>query len=314
MGGHGRVDASREPHDGARRQPLLAEVVADPEYQSGLELRGVGEVLEARGGGGLVRVEVDDAKVFLEVGELGEHPAAGVAREGGTVEYQLVVAADLVDEDERHAVAPGQVGDHVAAIGALVHVPRGRREVQHQLCARARELARRVDIVAEQLDPPVLAHRESDAALAERDRLAPLGAAEEALLVEHVVAGKERLRPHGRTAAPGQEHRGVEQTSRAGLLGGDHRAEHDGKLTGDACESVEFAKLVANEAVALEQIHGRVAGEDHLGQGHQVGAGRRRALGRLLHQPSVSPQVSDAGVHLCNRDAHRPEPRGSRRS
>ena len=78
-------------------------------------------------------------------------------------------------------------------------------------------------------------------------------------------------------------------------------------------ERVELAQLIAHEAVALEQVHRRIAGEHHLRQ--------RRPGRRARSPPSRRPprrggrlprEVADGRIHLGERDAHRAQHRGAR--
>jgi hypothetical protein len=69
------------------------------------------------------------------------HAAASVGDERAAVEDQLVVAADLVHEHDRNAVAGGEPRDHAAPLARLARVPGRARRVEHQVGARARELA-----------------------------------------------------------------------------------------------------------------------------------------------------------------------------
>ena len=69
------------------------------------------------------RGHFDDAEGGFEEGEGPVDTSRCAGREGATVEEQLVVASDLVDEDHRHGVALGQIGDHRPALSALSHVP-----------------------------------------------------------------------------------------------------------------------------------------------------------------------------------------------
>ena len=91
---HRRVDAAREADHRARRQVLLAEVVADAEHERRLELRhgrGIRHDLGAR-------VQLEHLERRREVRQRRAHAALRVHREGRAVEDQLVVAAHLVAE------------------------------------------------------------------------------------------------------------------------------------------------------------------------------------------------------------------------
>ena len=71
------------------------------------------------------RICVEEDYVFGEGGGLRDDFAFGVEDEGGAVEDEGVVAADLVDHDDEGIVAAGEGGEHVLAHLALA-APVGR--------------------------------------------------------------------------------------------------------------------------------------------------------------------------------------------
>ena len=161
--------------------------------------------------------------------------------------------------------------------------------------------------------PDVLADGQAErrAARAQRHGLAPRGGLEPALLVEDVVGRKQRLGAD-RAAPPSREqHRGVHQPLRPVALRREHGAERDRDPRGGRRELFQLAQLIAHEALALEQIHRRIAGEDHLRQDHQVRLLTRRLGGGLLDQLPVAAEVADGGIHLGQRDAHPAQHRGA---
>ena len=145
-GRHGRVDAPGEAQHRARRQILLAEVVADAEHQPALQLGDRFGIDHRLGRKPRVRsLEIHHREARLEVRECGEHPPAGVHREGRAVEDQLVVPAHLIHEGAGYAVARREVGDHAPPLRGLTHVPGRRGEVHHDASAGQGQLAHRVD-------------------------------------------------------------------------------------------------------------------------------------------------------------------------
>ena len=213
-------------------------------------------------------------------------------------------------------MARREFAEHAPPLLRLAHVPRRCGEVHEAARARLDQLAHGVRGIPDLVYPDVLAHGEPErlAALAQAHRLAARGGLEPALLVEDVVGGKQRLRAHRAALAAGEQHGGVHQALRALALRGQHGAERDRDALRGGCERVELAQLVAHEALALEQIHRRIAGEDHLRQDHEVRALARRLGGGLLDESPVAAEVADGGVHLGQRDAHPTQHRGVARS
>ncbi len=69
-------------------------------------------------------------------------------------------------------------------------------------------------------------------------------------------------------------------------------------------QDVELGELIAHETVALEQIHRRVAGEDHLREDGDLGAGGLGSGRCLFYELPISGQVSDRRVQLDDGKAH----------
>jgi hypothetical protein len=247
-----------------------------------------------------------DAEGGIEEGERCVDAPPGVGGEGSAVEDQLVVAAHLVDEDGRQLVPRRQLGDHAAPLERLAHVPGRARGIEQHRHTRARELGHRIDVVAHRLSPDVLAHAETQrrACVAQGDGLAPLRRREVALLVEDVVGREQRLGPYGNALASRQHHGGVGEAGRPGALHRNHRAQSDRHVSRRRAQRLEFAQLRLHETVALQEIHRRIAGEDHFRQHHDVRACAGRLRRRFFHEAPVAGQVSDRGIYLCQRDSH----------
>ena len=307
-GRHRRVDPAREPHHRTRRQVLLAEVVADPEHQPALELGdrvGIDHSVQRE-----TRIrarQIHHLEARLEVRQRGQHAPARVHREGRAVEDQLVVAAHLVHEHAGHAVARREVGDHAPSLRGLAHVPRRGGEIQHGAGAGPGQLARRVDGIPELVYPDVLAdgqaERRAAAAAASRSRAARRAGTSASRRRRRRSAAGSCARDRAARAAR-EQHRGVHQPLRPRALRREHRAERDRDARRGGRERLQLAQLIAHEAFALEQVHRRIAGEDHLRQDHQIRLLAGRLGGGLLDEQPVAAEVADGGIHLGQRDAH----------
>ena len=240
------VDAAREPDHRARRQVLLAEVVADAEHERRLELRdrrGIGRDRRTR-------VEIEHLERRREVRERGAHAARRVDGEGRAVEDQLVVAADLVAEQDRDAVEPRERRHHLASLRRLADVERRGRAVRDEPRARRHELAGGIDRVVEHLGPGVLAHRHAEPreAAARRHRAPLRGRHEVALLVEDVVGREERLGLGCHAHAAAQQHRGVRERCGPRSRRAAPRRPRSRCAADAAARRVELAELVARRS------------------------------------------------------------------
>ena len=59
-----------------------------------------------------------------------------------------------------------------------------------------------------------------------------------------------------------------------------------------------------DKAVSQQQILGRIAADDQLGDHQQIGACLQGPLGRLLHQQGIPADISDGGIKLCQCNFH----------
>ena len=84
------------------------------------------------------RRHIDDRQIFLKILQLRDHVAGRIERDAVAVEDQLVIAADLVDVDQRLAEAPHLCGEQFEAELVLADHERRRAEVEQNLAPRRR--------------------------------------------------------------------------------------------------------------------------------------------------------------------------------
>src|SRR5256885_11589449 len=106
--------------------------------------------------------------MLLERGRAENRLAARIDHDRRAVEEELVVAADLVDVDERRAVAAGDAREELLARLPPASGGRRRRNVEEDLGALARQLVDRVLAVEPRaanlvVEPEVLADRDAGA-------------------------------------------------------------------------------------------------------------------------------------------------------
>ena len=117
--------------------------------------------------------------------------------------------------------------------------------------------------------------------------------------------------------AAAQQHRGVLEPLAGRALGRQHRADHDRDPPRGRRQRVELAQLVAHEAVALEEVERRVAGQRELGEDHER---RRPRPPPCAAASSIRRAVSRRGRRRWDRsgrarrasDARRRRTRGAR--
>jgi len=241
-------------------------------------------------------VEVADQQRLLEGRRVRDDLALRSVDEAVAVEDELVLPAAGVDPcHERpgiHRAGP----DHRLARLPLACVVGRAVDVHEQLRA-----VQRLDRERPARIPGVLADADPDPhALVDEDRAAR-AAAEVALLVEDPVVGQVVLVVDALDLAVGSEGGGVVDV----VLHVDEADDQGDPLRGRG-DLLQLAEVVADEARLEEQVLGRVAGQEQLREGDQVGAGFTGTLGPLDDLATVSFEVANGRVELGEGDPEHP--------
>ena len=90
------------------------------------------------------------------------------------------------------------------------------------------------------------------------------------------------------------------------VLGPLREADDRGDPARRARDLVERRHVLVDELGTQEEVLGRVAGQDQLGEGDQLGAHLARPIDEFDDAARVAREVSDGGIHLGEGDAHDP--------
>ena len=272
-GGHQRgIDPPRKPQQHLL-EAALAQVVAQRlDHHPVVLFPLVGEVAPgglvdgpARLGQGQVRM----GDGLVEQRHLQRQRPAPVEPEGAAVEHLVILPAHGVEVKHRQVVLdhPGNHDRHPPVELATVV---GRAVGHHEKLRPAFGQG-----LAHVRIPGVLADREADVQRPDPHRPGNRPGTEHALFVENPVVGQEMLADPGDHPAAGEDVIGVEQPLAVQKRGTDRQ----GRPVGAALRQlVHGAHGMAGEGRLHHQILGLIAGDEHLGQGHQPGP-RRPALG-----------------------------------
>ncbi len=220
--GQRRIDAAGEAEHHAL-EAVLAHIVAHPEHQRAVHaglLAG-----QRRAGAGLrlhplgVDLQLGEEQAFLEGRGALQHMAVGGHHAGAAVEHQLVLTADLVDVDDRHAALGGARRQGRLALGLLAEVERRGVEVEHQPRTGRARRGHRLGV------PDVLADAQRHRHPGDIHHAGRVAGVEVALLVEHLVVGQLALevahpqravldQPAGVIASPSSSTHGKPSTRR----------------------------------------------------------------------------------------------------
>jgi len=107
---------------------------------------------------------------------------------------------------------------------------------------------------------------------------------------------------HRRDAPAGKDVPGVVEPAVGGLWRADAEARAVGAVGGEAGK---FRRDVGLEGRAQHQVLGLVAGQEHLGQRHEVGAGVAPRPPRREGLVGIVAQRAHGGVELCQCQAER---------
>ena len=256
-------------------------------------------------------------------GSLAEQRAARVQHEAGAIEHQLIVAAHLVDVDERTTGPRGGSLPQLPAQGELAAAIGGGGEVEQQIHPQLRQLTDRIDTRHAQLlqvllDPQVLADAQPQPPGAAALPLAPLqprrplAGQEIAALIEDVVAGQQPLAGHHlpaattaiATTAAHQRH-GIPKTwgATAGhRIGHTHQRRQAGRQT--IGQGLQLNSLARHQGRAQQQIAGWVAPQRQLRRQQQLGPVLGRQPAGREDPRGIALQIADQGIELGEGEAH----------
>ena len=216
------VDAARKPEDDAGK-PILLHVVAQAQHArlvgGGIALLDLGARRPWRRSIRSAPAPLGERDRLLPGGKLRGETAVGIEHEGGAVEDELVLAADLVEIEKWQAglgdARLGLVQAHVG-LGPVEGRAVGRDEDFRAVLGKALGHVGAPDVLADR-------HAEPDAAKGDRLRHRPLR--KDALLIEDAVVGQIDLEAHrGDLARVKQRHRVIDLAA----LGPDRAREHGG--------------------------------------------------------------------------------------
>ena len=218
--------------------------------------------------------------------------------EGGTIEDQLILAAQHIGIEDRQPAFDHLANDHLLAhIDLAAIIGRAVRDEPDLRPALGQRLA------DPELAPDVLADRDAEADAAEvATGPGVVGAGlEHALLVELAIVRQVDLETLGDDLSGiGDDDRIVH--ARFAL---QRRADDDGRSAiGGVGGNVLRRRLAGcQNAGRTDQILGRIAGDEQFGEQHQVGAVACSISPRLACLGEVAGNVADDRVKLRNRDA-----------
>ena len=287
-----QIDAAGNPEQHARKT-VLADIVAHAEHAGGvIALVAVDDRRHRSRAAPAGRCPVPDqgGDVFLERRQLRRDRKIGVQRERGAVEHQFVLAADLVEIDQRRP-AFGDAG-HRDRQPQIVLVARIGRAVRHHqdFGAGFGEALDDVLVVLGLFQPDVLADRHADADAADRHRARSGSAREQALFVEHAVIRQVRLVADCGDAAAVQEGAGVVEFSVIDPGAADqHRRPAIGGL---ARKLLDGAAACGLEGWLQHQVFRRIAGNENSGStSKSAPSACARAVRAFAALPATSPTI-----------------------
>ena len=297
-----RVDAAGDAEQHARKA-VLAHIVAQAQHAGGvIALLAVDDLGHRPLAAPAVRRArpLQRGQALLERRKLRRQRTVAVQRERSAVEHQFILAAELVEVDQRQAA----LGDarHRDVDAHVVLVARVRRAVRHDEDFRA-GLAQALDHVlvgGGLVDPDVLADRHADAHALERHGAGRLSGHEHPLLVEHAVVRQVDLVADRSDPPAIEQGAGVVELAVLDPWGADqHRGSAVGRLARQRFDGRAAGRL---ERGFQHQVFRRIAADEQLGKDDQVGAVGGRAGARLARLRSVAFDVAHGRVELGERD------------
>ena len=296
------VDAAGYTHQHAGKS-VLSDIVAQAQHAG----RVVGLVaLQDRcnrsgaAPAGLTLGPAQRRDALLKRRQLRRDRKVAVQHEGRAVEHQFVLAADLIEIDQRkRAFGDARHRDRKPDIALVARV---RRAVRHNqdLGAGLSETLDDVFVVLGLLKPDILADGNADADAADRERAGGGPAREQTLFVEHAVVRQVSLEADRRHAAGIEQRTGIVEL----VIFDPGAADQHGR---PAVGGLPRQRLDRCAACRLEcrfehQVLRRVTGNEQFRQHHEIGAIGLRLRTRGTCLGGVTLDVTHRRVQLGQRD------------
>ena len=260
----------------------------------------------ATAGGG-----IHNHQIFAERCGRSDDVAILVHGEAGAIEHHLIVTADLIDHDRRHAMAAHDGAEHFAAQFALAKVEGRGVDADEQAAALLHEFVdgvARVEAVGpeEFVVPGILTDGEGQVFGAERPCGLGMTGDEVAAIVKDVVSGEQEFGLAQQNAAALEDGGGVGGAFAGGFLGAADVAGDDGEgeIPGFVGKLLEGAFGLLGEAAFFDEVARGVAGEGELGEDGEFGAAFGCGAREADHEGEIAREIANRSVDLPEGDAH----------
>ena len=205
--------------------------------------------------------------------------------------------SNLVDVGRVHSVAAGQIAHQIEPGAVLAHLERRGIDVEGQYGTR-----RALHLHGADRLPDVLADAQSQPHPVQIQDGTLRSGREVAPLVENAVVRQADLVVYVDDPAISQHSGGVVDRSSRRLAAVRKPDDHDDAAC-LGCQPRHAGPVVGHEFRPEHQVFGRIPGDRHLREGHDLSpepAGLRR---RLRHAASVAVEIADSGIDLCEGQA-----------
>ena len=234
------------------------------------------------------------ATLGRKAGNCAARRPVAVQRERRALEHQFVLAADLVEIDQRQPAFDDARHRDALANGELVAFVRGGVGDQQDFAAGLEDAFDRVGA------PDVLADRHADPHAAKDDRPRRGPRRKHPLLVKNAVIGQIDLEAHRFDTPAVEERHCVEELA---VLDPGQADQRRGPAVGR-----QAREILAGRAASLlkrrlqHQVLGRIAGKEQFRRHHEVGPESRGLRARLTQAVAVARDVADDRGDLRERN------------
>ena len=240
---------------------------------------------------------------FAEGWQRKRHRAVGVERKGCAVKDELILAAELIDIDQRQPGFGDARNDDIEADFALV-APIGRAVGHEQNFGTGLGQAFDDILVIAPVGPGIFADRQAEPHAAEADRTGQRAGGEDPLFVEHPVIRQIDLEAQRLDAAAGEQRIGIVELAVLDPVLNPWRADQHRRaaVSGFARQRLHRSAAGRLESGLEHQVFRRIAGDEQFGKGDDIAAVARRLRPRLAGKLQIAGNVADDRIELGNRD------------
>ena len=252
-------------------------------------------------------VKTQRARVFDKALGLEHHTVPWLGGKGGSVKYDLVLAANLIDIKNRQLVALGRLAEDLVALLTLADMAGAGVDADNEVWRGVTHARERVGgVICASIIPAVFADQKTHLRLTDTQHLGGVRAGLKVAALVKDVVGRQKLLVVAQTHITVLEHQQavVQRLARTVMArGGAHHPVQIGLLARGGQEVLQAVFQALQKLGLVQHVAGVVAAQRQLGEHDQIGLVACRLLGRSAHAGNVARDIAHGVIELGQGNA-----------